>query len=51
MDITLFDQVAGKVSLGKQGVGSDGFAGDVHAFEEGNEHPDLVGLLGFVGAH
>ena len=44
------DQVAGERALGKQGVGSDGLAGAVHTLEQGNEHPDLVGLFDRIGA-
>ena len=46
----LFDQVAGKLALGEQGIGGDGLAGDVHTLEQGNEHPDLVGLFERIGA-
>jgi hypothetical protein len=50
MGAPLFDQVAGELALGEQGVGGEGLASDVHALEERDEHPDLVGLFELVGA-
>jgi hypothetical protein len=45
-----FDQVVGELALREQGIGGDGLAGDVHTLEQGNEHPDLVGLFDLIGA-
>ena len=50
MGLALFDQVAGKVALGEQRIGGDSLAGDVHALEQGDSHPDLVGLFDLIGA-
>jgi len=33
-----------------RGVGANRLAGDVDPGEEGNEHPDLVGLFDLIGA-
>jgi hypothetical protein len=37
--------IGGQLALGQQGIGGEGLAGDVEGVEDGNDHPDLVGLF------
>ena len=50
MGTAFFDQVAGELALGEQGIGGDRRAADVHAREQRDDHPDLIGLFDLVGA-
>ncbi|MBK1722160.1 hypothetical protein CKO23_07825 [Thiocystis violacea] len=47
---TTFDQIVGELALGEQGVGGDGFAGDIERFEHRDRHPDLVGAFQLIAA-
>jgi len=47
---TFLDQVASELALGEQGIGGEGLACDIHALDQRDEHPDLVGLFEYIGA-
>jgi hypothetical protein len=44
----MVERVLGEFALGQQGIGGEGLAGDVEGFEDGDDHPDLVGLFDLV---
>lgn len=44
------DEVARELALGQQGIGGEGFAGDVEGVDQRDEGADLVGLLDLVVA-
>ena len=50
MGVVYIDQMAREFALGQQGIGGDGFGGDVQALEEGDEHTDFIGLFERIGA-
>lgn len=44
------DDVASQLALGQQGIGGEGFAGNLQRLEQRDEGADFVGLLGLVVA-
>ena len=42
------DRVSGQLALSQQGIGGEGFVGDVEGFKNGDDPPDLVGLFDVV---
>jgi hypothetical protein len=40
-----FYRIGGQFALGQQSIGGEGLAGEVEGVEDGDDHPDLVGLL------
>lgn len=48
MSVSFFNDVLSQFALGEEGVGSDGFAGDIYAVEEGDGSLDFVCLFFLV---
>ncbi len=50
MGVPILNQITGQLTLGQQGVGSDGFSLDVDGIEQGDDGFDFVGLFFLIAA-
>lgn len=46
----MFEQIGGELALGQQGIGGEGFAGEIERVDEREAGADFVGLLGCLVA-
>lgn len=46
----MLDEVVGELALGQQGIGGEGFPGQLEGLDERDDRADLVGLFGSVVA-